>query len=58
MLVLSQAHRMQGLMADAPRPHFTKAGMNKMTEARVNECHRAVKRFVVKGERCPRFSVD
>lgn len=30
-------------------PPFTEAGKSKMTEARVNECHRAVTKFVVKG---------
>ena len=28
---------------------FTEAGRNRMTEARINECHRAVTNFVVKG---------
>lgn len=28
---------------------FTEAGKNKMTEVRINECHRAVTKFVVKG---------
>ncbi|TDH16605.1 hypothetical protein EPR50_G00021740 [Perca flavescens] len=32
----------------APLATFTEAGKNKMTEARINECHRAVTRFVVK----------
>lgn len=28
---------------------FTEEGKNKMAEARINECHRAVTKFVVKG---------
>ena len=51
----SEAGSLSGSQATAstsctPLAHpFFEAGKNKMTEERINECHRAVTKFVVKG---------